>query len=245
MSARVHMMRLDKYIADTSGFTRSQAAKAIRSGTVLVNGLAVRKPEQKVNELTDIVTVDGKICRYQRFHYYLLDKPTGLITASKDPRQPTVLDLFPPEIRKQGIFPVGRLDKDTTGLLFLTTDGELNHRLLSPGRHVEKRYRALVEGEPDAKDAEAFAAGMDLGDFTAQPARLTMLGPSLAEVVISEGKFHQVKRMFSAVGHEVISLHRCAFGPLELDPALAEGQWRELTAEELAALRKAAGMEEP
>ena len=139
--------------------------------------------------------------------------------------------------------PVGRLDKDTTGLLLLTCDGELNHRLLSPGRHVDKRYRALVDGELGEKDAEAFAAGMDLGDFTAQPAKLTILGPSLAEVVIAEGKFHQVKRMFAAVGHEVQQLHRCAFGPLELDPSLPEGSWRELTAEELQALRQAAGME--
>ena len=138
--------------------------------------------------------------------------------------------------------PVGRLDKDTTGILILTCDGELNHRLLSPARHVEKRYRALVEGELEEKDVEAFAAGMDLGDFTAQPAKLTILRPSLAEVIIAEGKFHQVKRMFAAVGHEVLELHRCAFGPLELDPALQEGQWRELTAEEEKALREAAGM---
>ena len=139
--------------------------------------------------------------------------------------------------------PVGRLDKDTTGLLLLTCDGELNHRLLSPGRHVEKRYRAVTDGTLTQEDVEAFAAGMDLGDFTAQPAQLTILGPSLAEVVIAEGKFHQVKRMFEAVGKEVLELHRSAFGPLELDPALAEGQWRELTAEEEKALREAAGME--
>ena len=138
--------------------------------------------------------------------------------------------------------PVGRLDKDTTGLLILTCDGELNHRLLSPGRHVDKRYRAIVEGTLEEKDVETFASGMDLGDFTAQPAKLTILGPSLAEVVIAEGKFHQVKRMFAAVGHEVLELHRCSFGPLGLDPALAEGQWRELTAEEEKALREAAGM---
>ena len=139
--------------------------------------------------------------------------------------------------------PVGRLDKDTTGLLLLTCDGELNHRLLSPGRHVEKRYRALTDGTLTQEDVKAFAAGMNLGDFTAQPARLTILGPSLAEVVIAEGKFHQVKRMFEAVGREVLELHRSAFGPLELDPVLAEGQWRELTADEEKALREAAGME--
>ena len=144
--------------------------------------------------------------------------------------------------------PVGRLDKDTTGILIFTTDGELNHRLLSPGRHVDKVYRALVEGTPGQEAVDAFAAGMDLGDFTAQPAKLTVLKAgaeaSLAEVTVAEGKFHQVKRMFSAAGHEVLELHRRAFGPLELDPELAEGGWRELTEAELAALREAAGMAE-
>ena len=143
--------------------------------------------------------------------------------------------------------PVGRLDKDTTGLLFLTTDGELNHRLLSPGRHVDKRYRAIVDGTLDEKDVKAFAAGMDLGDFTAKGAKLEILRAgeetSLAEVTVAEGKFHQVKRMFSAVGHEVLELHRKSFGPLELDGSLREGEWRELAAEELDALRQAAGME--
>ena len=127
-------------------------------------------------------------------------------------------------------------------MLLLTCDGELNHRLLSPGRHVTTRYRALVEGEMGEKEIEAFRSGLDLGDFTAQPAELKLLGPSLAETVIMEGKFHQVKRMFSAVGHEVIALHRSAFGPLELDPGLQEGQWRELTPEEVRLLRESAGL---
>ena len=142
--------------------------------------------------------------------------------------------------------PVGRLDKDTTGILIFTSDGELNHRLLSPGRHVDKVYRALVQGTPGEEAVAAFAAGMDLGDFTAQGAKLTVLnaGPetSLAEVTVAEGKFHQVKRMFAAAGHEVLELHRRAFGPLELDPELREGEWRELTEAEVTALKKAAGM---
>ena len=142
--------------------------------------------------------------------------------------------------------PVGRLDKDTTGILIFTCDGEMNHRLLSPGRHVDKTYRALVEGKLGNEAVDAFAAGMDLGDFTAQGAKLVILRAgeesSLAEVTISEGKFHQVKRMFAAAGHEVIELHRRSFGPLELDPALPEGGWRELKDEELDALRRAAGM---
>ncbi len=141
---------------------------------------------------------------------------------------------------------VGRLDKNTTGILIFTCDGEMNHRLLSPGRHVDKVYRALTEGKLGPETAELFASGMNLGDFTAQPAKLKILRAgeesSLAEVTVTEGKFHQVKRMFSAAGHEVLELHRRVFGPLELDPALREGEWRELTAAELAALRQAAGM---
>ena len=144
--------------------------------------------------------------------------------------------------------PVGRLDKDTTGILIFTGDGELNHRLLSPGRHVNKVYRALVRGTPGQEAVEAIAAGMDLGDFKSQSAKLTVLNAgeevSLAEVTVAEGKFHQVKRMFAAAGHEVLELHRRAFGPLELDPALREGEWRELTETEVAALRQAAGMKE-
>ncbi len=157
--------------------------------------------------------LDGRIIRHVMMH-----KPAGVLTAARDPKQPTVMDLLPPEYSSMGCMPVGRLDKDTTGILIFTCDGELNHRLLSPARHVEKRYRALVEGGLEEKNVEAFAAGMDLGDFTAQPAKLTILGPSLAEVVIAEGKFHQVKRMFAALANDVPALHRCASGPLELDP---------------------------
>ena len=154
--------------------------------------------------------------------------------------------LLPPVYSSIECMPVGRLDKDTTGLLVLTCDGEMNHRLLAPGRHVDKVYEARVTGRLTEKEKEAFAAGLDLSDFTAQPAELEILeageAESRARVTVAEGKFHQIKRMFSATGHEVLTLHRSRFGPLALDPALAEGEWRELTDEELAALRAAAGM---
>ena len=215
---------------------------AITSTHIAVNGQIVSDPALSFETEKDRLSLNGRTLDGRVVRHVMLHKPAGLLTAARDAKQPTVMDLLPPVYRSIGCMPVGRLDKDTTGLLILTCDGELNHRLLSPGRHVDKCYRALVEGELSEKDVEAFAAGMDLGDFTAQPARLTILNPSLAEVVIAEGKFHQVKRMFAAVGHEVQELHRCAFGPLELDPALQEGQWRELTAEELQALRQAAGM---
>ena len=235
-------MRLDRWLATLSVGSRSEVKQWIRGGQAAVNGRIILDPALSFETEQDRLALNGKELDGRVVRHVMLYKPAGILTAARDARQPTVMDLLPPVYRGIGCMPVGRLDKDTTGLLLLTCDGELNHRLLSPGRHVEKRYRALVEGELEEKDVEAFAAGMDLGDFTAQPAKLTILRPSLAEVIIAEGKFHQVKRMFAAVGHAVLELHRCAFGPLELDPALQEGQWRELTAEEEKALREAAGM---
>ena len=235
-------MRLDRWLATLSVGSRSEVKQWIRGGQAAVNGRIILDPALSFETEQDRLVLNGKELDGRVVRHVMLYKPAGILTAARDARQPTVMDLLPPVYRGIGCMPVGRLDKDTTGLLLLTCDGELNHRLLSPGRHVEKRYRALVEGELEEKDVEACAAGMDLGDFTAQPAKLTILRPSLAEVIIAEGKFHQVKRMFAAVGHEVLELHRCAFGPLELDPALQEGQWRELTAEEEKALREAAGM---
>ena len=235
-------MRLDRWLATLSAGSRSEVRQWVRGGKAAVNGRVILDPALSFETETDSLSLNGKALDGRVVRHVMLYKPAGLLTAARDAKQPTVMDLLPPVYRGIGCMPVGRLDKDTTGLLLLTCDGELNHRLLSPGRHVDKRYRALVEGELDARDAEAFAAGMDLGDFTAQPAKLTILKPSVGEVVIAEGKFHQVKRMFAAAGHEVLELHRCAFGPLELDPVLAEGKWRELTAEEIKALREAAGM---
>ena len=236
-------MRLDRWLATVSAGSRSEVKQWIRGGQAAVNGRVILDPALSFETEKDSLSLNGRALDGRVMRHVMLYKPAGILTAARDAKQPTVMDLLPPVYRSIGCMPVGRLDKDTTGLLLLTCDGELNHRLLSPGRHVEKRYRALTDGTLTQEDAEAFAAGMDLGDFTAQPARLTILGPSLAEVVIAEGKFHQVKRMFEAVGREVLELHRSAFGPLELDPALAEGQWRELTAEEEKALRETAGME--
>ena len=235
-------MRLDRWLATLSVGSRSEVKQWIRDGQAAVNGRVILDPALSFETEQDSLFLNGQELDGRVMRHVMMYKPAGLLTAARDTKQPTVMDLLPPVYRGIGCMPVGRLDKDTTGLLLLTCDGELNHRLLSPARHVEKRYRALVEGTLEEKDIGIFAAGMDLGDFTAQPAKLTILGPSLAEVVIAEGKFHQVKRMFSAIGHEVLELHRRSFGPLELDPSLAEGQWRELTADEEKALREAAGM---
>ena len=234
--------RLDRWLTTLGAGSRSEVKQWIRGGKAAVDGRIETDPSRSFETETSRLALNGKEIDGRVTRHVMLHKPAGLLTAARDAKQPTVMDLFPPVYRSIGCMPVGRLDKDTTGLLLLTCDGEMNHRLLSPGRHVDKRYRALVDSALSEKDIEAFAAGLDLGDFTAQPARLTILGEKLAEVVVSEGKFHQVKRMFEKTGHEVLALHRCAFGPLELDPDLSEGQWRELTDEEWKALRQAAGM---
>ena len=239
-------MRLDRWLVTLGAGSRSEVKAWIRGGEAAVNGRIIRDsalsfdPEKDVPALRG-VPLDGRVMRH-----VMMNKPAGVLTAARDPRQPTVMDLLPEVYRRIGCMPVGRLDKDTTGILIFTCDGEMNHRLLSPGRHVSKVYRATVAGTPGPEAVAAFAEGMDLGDFTGQSAQLEILRAgkesSLAEVTVAEGKFHQVKRMFAAAGHEVLSLHRRAFGPLELDPALREGEWRELTETEAAALRQAAGM---
>ena len=235
-------MRLDRWLAALAVGSRSEVKQLIRGGQAAVDGRIVRDPALSFETETASLTLDGKPVDGRVFRHVMLYKPAGVLTAARDPKQTTVMDLLPPVFRGIGCMPVGRLDKDTTGLLLLTCDGELNHRLLSPARHVVKKYRALVEGTLGEEEVRRFSEGIDLGDFTAKPAELTLLGPSLAEAAITEGKFHQVRRMFAATGHEVLSLHRYAFGPLLLGPDLQEGKWRELTAEETDALYAAAGM---
>ena len=240
-------MRLDRWLTMLGAGSRSEVKEWIRGGEAAVNGRIIRDSALSFDTEKDLPSLRGKALDGRVVRHAVMNKPAGVLTAARDPKQPTVMDLLPPVYRSIGCMPVGRLDKDTTGILLFTCDGELNHRLLSPSRHVDKVYRVLAEGRPEPGIAEVFAAGMDLGDFTAQPAKLVILRTGeesfLSEVTVSEGKFHQVKRMFAAAGHEVLALHRRAFGPLELDPALEEGGWRELAAEELAALRQAAGME--
>ena len=239
-------MRLDRWLTTLGVCSRSEGKDLIRKGRVTVNGTPVTDAGRTVETESDRLTVGGQEVDGRTVRHVMLNKPAGLLTAARDRKQPTVMELLPPVYTAIGCMPVGRLDKDTTGLLFLTCDGELNHRLLSPGRHVDKVYLAEVTGRLTEKEKAAFAAGLELSDFTALPAELEILKAgertSLARVTVSEGKFHQVRRMFAAVGHEVLTLRRCRFGPLELDPALGEGQWRELLPEELEALREAARM---
>ena len=241
-------LRLDRWMSTLALGSRSQVKTWIRAGQVSVEGRVIRDPALSFEPETAALSVNGQPVDGRIMRHVMLHKPAGLLTAARDRKQPTVMDLLPEAYRSMGCMPVGRLDLDTTGLLVLTCDGELNHRLLSPLRHVGKLYRATVAGKLQPQDVDRFAAGLDLGDFQALPAELKIVRAgaetSEAEVTVTEGKFHQVKRMFAAVGHDVLQLHRQRFGPLELDAALAPGQWRELSAEELSALRRAAGLED-
>ena len=240
--------RLDKWLVHLSLGSRRDVQQMIRSGSVCVNGGTVRDPGSAWDTEKDKLRIGGRELDGRTERHVMLHKPAGILTAARDSRQPTVMDLLPPVYAGIGCMPVGRLDKDTTGLLLLTTDGQMNHLLLAPGRHVDKRYCATVTGRLTEAEIERFAEGIALSDFTALPAELRIVSAgdaeSAAEVTVREGKYHQVRRMFSAVGHEVLRLHRASFGPLELDNGLAPGEWRELTGEELARIRRAAGMEE-
>nr|MBR4280885.1 rRNA pseudouridine synthase [Clostridia bacterium] len=243
------MLRLDRWLVTLGVGSRSEMQKLIRKGGVKVNGMPVTDPGKQVDENTAALTVQGAPIDGRLTRHVMLHKPAGLLTAARDKKQPTVMDLLPEVYSAIGCMPVGRLDKDTTGLLLLTTDGEMNHRLLAPGRHVDKTYRATVDGELNAAHIAAFAAGMHIPEdgkeaaFDAAPAQLVIESANVGLLTIHEGKFHQVKRMFAAVSCPVTQLHRCSFGSLTLEDTLPEGAWRELTAEEVAALRIAAGME--
>ena len=236
------MERLDKVIANRGVASRREVKALVRQGRVLVDGVSAAAPDMKVAAETAVITVDGMTLGSERHIYLLLHKPAGVLTATEDKRQPTVLDLIPQELRRRDLAPVGRLDKDTEGLL-LTDDGELTHRLLSPKYHVDKVYYARVEGVPDEQDAAAFAEGLLLGDgLQCLPAKLEPLGGGECLVTLREGKFHQVKRMLASRGKPVQYLKRLSMGPLRLEPELAAGQCRLLTEEELFALRNVCGL---
>ncbi len=235
-------IRLDRLLSALALGTRTQVQNLIRSGRITVNQKAVFKPESHVNA-SDAVALDGQALDTRLSRHIMLNKPCGVLTAARDPRQPTVIDLLPPIFESLGCMPVGRLDKDTEGLLLLTTDGTLAHQILSPRRQVWKTYRAVVDGPLSGEDVLAFERGLALSDFTALPARLTILRSSGTEaealVDVCEGKYHQVRRMFEARGRIVTALKRLAIGPISLDESLAVGEYRELTEAELRAIRQA------
>lgn len=240
-------MRLDKYLAEMGAGTRSEVKKLVRAGRVTINGAVAEKPEQKVDPETDTVCLDGEALLYVAYEYYLFHKPAGCVSATEDKIHKTVMDYLTDTLRDD-LFPVGRLDIDTEGLLLITNDGALAHELLSPAHHVKKTYYARVASRVTEEDARLFQQGVDIGEEKlTKPAELVILTSgeeSEIELTITEGKFHQVKRMFQAVGKEVVYLKRLSMGPLTLPETLLPGEYRALTQEELMLLQKETGNKE-
>ncbi len=228
------MIRLDKYLANTGIGSRTQVKSYIKSGQITVNGVCIKRPEQKITD-TDDVRHLNKVIQYEQFVYYMLHKPSGVVSATVDKNDRTVLDLLV-NVPIKDLFPVGRLDKDTEGLLLITNDGRLAHELLSPKKHVDKTYFAKISGRVTREDQKKFLDGLDIGEKKPTlPAKLKILKSddlSEVEIIIQEGKFHQIKRMFHAVDKEVVYLKRTAMGTLRLDENLKIGEFRKLTKKE-------------
>ena len=232
-------MRLDKFLVACAVGSRTEVKNLLKAGRVTVNGKKEKSAKLQINEERDEIRFDGQVLEYEEFVYYMMNKPQGVISATEDSKHRTVLELLDDYARAKEVFPVGRLDIDTHGLLLLTNDGQLAHALLSPKRHVDKTYLAHVEGIMTQEDVETFVKGIPLKDFTCQPAKLEIVSvdsvknQSLVRVTIAEGKFHQVKRMVAFCGKEVVDLQRLTMGTLILDEKLKRGEWRRLTKEEL------------
>ncbi len=232
-------MRLDKLLSDCGFGTRTEVKKLIKSGAVKIEGCEKLSPDLHINPEETKIFVNGNPVLYKKFVYIMMNKPAGYISATFDKKLPTVVDLLPEELARFNPFPVGRLDIDTEGLLLLTNDGELSHQLLSPKKHVKKTYIAHLEKPLSESYKQIFKNGMDLGDFVTKPAEINFLSnddPYIAEVVICEGKFHQVKRMFEKVSNKVVFLKRMKMKDLSLDENLKPGEFRELTEEEIKKL---------
>lgn len=234
-------MRLDRFLTETGGCTRSEAKSYIKAGKVTVDGTIIKRPELKIDENANIVCLNQKEIKYNKYEYYMLNKPAGVVSATSDGRDKTVVSLI--DSNRKDIFPVGRLDKDTEGLLLITNNGELAHNLLSPKKHVDKMYYARISGCVTDEIVSLFAEGLKISnDFTALPAELKIIkSDEISEVYVTirEGKFHQIKRMFIAVGMEVIYLKRISMKNLVLDESLAPGEYRELKEDEINDLLKA------
>ena len=237
-------MRLDKFLVEMGKGTRSQIKEMAKKGRIQVNGAVLKATDEKIDPEKDVVVLDGQRVSYAQTEYFMLNKPAGTVSATEDGKYPTVVSLIGSALRKD-LFPVGRLDKDTEGLLLITDDGALNHSLLAPGRHVPKTYYARIHGIVTEADITAFKNGLDIGEkkMTA-PAALKILHIAENEqtseilVTITEGKFHQIKRMFQSVGKKVSYLKRLSMGSLHLDEKLTPGAWRELTLEEITKLKE-------
>lgn len=230
-------MRLDKLLGHTGWGSRKELKELCKGGRVTINGGICRDSSRKVDPERDVIAVGGELVSYEEFIYLMLYKPAGVVSATEDNVSKTVIDLLPQRYQGSRLFPVGRLDKDTTGLLLLTNDGTWAHGITSPKKHQPKRYEAVVEGDVPADLGERFASGLILDDgLHCLPAEAQQTGDHTIVVVVEEGKFHQVKRMCAAVGLTVTGLHRCAVGPVLLDESLQPGEYRPLTEEEKKSL---------
>lgn len=232
-------MRLDRFLSATGVSSRSEAPRIIKKGRITVNGVAAKRPDDRVDPDADEICLDGNPIIYREHTYIMLNKPQGYVSATEDRGLPTVLELLPPELRR-GLFPSGRLDRDTVGLMLLTDDGELSHFLLSPVSHLPKTYFFRCESPLSEENAERLRGGVELnGDGMTKPAELTLSDTGTeGQITITEGRYHQIKRMFAAVGNRITYLRRMSIGELSLDMSLPEGEWRFLTDEEIASLRK-------
>ena len=244
---RMAQMRIDKYLADAGYGTRKEVKLLIKKRQVTVNDKVILQGDCKIDAETDVICVDGKRAGYEAFSYYMLHKPQGVVSATKDEKEKTVISLIQ-EPKRRDLFPVGRLDKDTEGLLLITNDGKLANELLRPGKHVEKVYYARIKGHVTDRDITAFAEGLDIGDAErTMPAKLNIVSAGTESeiyVAIMEGRYHQVKRMFQAVGMEVLYLKRISMGPLKLDETLKKGEYRRLTEEEINLLMAEKGVKD-
>lgn len=231
------MERLDKIIASQGQYSRSEVKKLVKQGRISVNDVTVKSSDVKIDPQSDSVKIDGKRLEYKKYIYIMLNKPKGVISATDDKTQTTVIDLVPKQMKRDGLFPAGRLDGDTTGFVLITDDGDFAHRILSPKNHIMKTYHATLQREITPEDIDAFKKGVTLGDGTVclegEVFSISAQGVPMAQVKICEGKYHQVKRMFAALGNKVIELRRVKMGGLSLDESLLEGECREITPEEL------------
>lgn len=240
-------MRLDKFLSLTGKASRSDAGKAVRGGAVLVNGVPAKKADMNIDPDADEIVFCGEPVTYRQYTYIMMHKPDGVVSATEDGREATVLDLLPEAVTRvrPALFPCGRLDKHTTGLMILTNNGQLSHRLLSPARHVDKTYEFSVKFPLSDEDVAALERGVDIGGYVTAPCQVALdpqdpneRGRS-GKITLHEGKYHQIKLMMEARHNQIMSLKRITFGPLALDPALAAGEWRMLTEEETLALEEA------
>ena len=241
------MERLDKFLCDSGVGTRSQVKAILKAGRVAVDGKVEKDNGRKIDSKTQTITLDGEVLGGYRRIVLMLNKPEGFVTATEDKNDRTVMELLPPQFVRMGLFPCGRRDIDTVGFLLVTNDGVLGHELLSPKHHVDKTYRFRCDPPIGEEQRRKLCEGVDIGDIVTAPADVVPMGDLPAcegEITIHEGKFHQIKRMFHAVGAEITRLERVRFGGLSLDPTLSRGEWRYLTPEEEAVLRRSAGRNE-